>query len=250
MSRMLRGVAVPFVVVLMAVPARASNFTVNPLSISLSPSVRSGVVTVKNTSPDELRFQITAYAWDQDEHGAIKLSDTTHLIVFPQLLTLPPGAQRQIRIGTDEAATGGTELSFRVFFEELPGSKAAAPTTNGVAMRTKIGLPVFVRPQGDLSASILIHDLRAADGKIEVEVKNTGHAHTTVDAVHVSALDAAGKTIYSKEVAGWYVLPNRATIYEVDVTGPGCAAASFTASVVSNGKTITDKWSGTVPGCK
>src|SRR3954452_999965 len=223
MSRICLGV-VTALALMIAVPARASNFTVNPMSVSLSPSVRSGAVTIKNTSPDELRFQVTAYEWDQDDQGGITVRDTTGLIMFPQLLTLPPGAQRQIRIGTDAAPTTGAELSFRVFFEELPGSKAGAATANGVAMRTRVGLPVFVRPQNSLTAAIQIHDLRAAAGKIEVEVKNSGHAHTTVDSVHVNGLDASGKTIYSKEVAGWYLLPNRSTIYEVGITGPGCSA--------------------------
>ena len=251
MSRMLRGAAGHATALLfclsLAAPARAANFTVNPMQISLSPSVRSGVVTIKNTSNDELRFQVSAYEWDQDDHGGIKLSSTGSLIVFPQLLTLPPGAQRQIRIGTDTTATG-SEQSYRVFFEELPASKATVGS--GVQMRTRIGLPVFVRPQGALSAALQIHDLRAVDGKIAVEVKNTGKAHTTVDSVKVVGLDAAGKTIYTKDVAGWYVLPNRSTIYEVDVAGAGCSAASFSAIVVAGGKTITDKWSGTVPGCR
>src|SRR4051812_16041595 len=129
MPRICLGV-VTALALMIAVPARASNFTVNPMSVSLSPSVRSGAVTIKNTSPDELRFQVTAYEWDQDDHGGITLKDTTGLIVFPQLLTLPPGAQRQIRIGTDAAPTTGAELSFRVFFEELQARRPArrAPT--------------------------------------------------------------------------------------------------------------------------
>jgi fimbrial chaperone protein len=247
MSCLWRGTVTLLFVLSLAAPARAANFTVNPLQVSLSPSARSGLVTIKNTSNDELRFQISAFEWDQDDRGEIKLNSTTSLIVFPQLLTLPPGAQRQIRVGTDTIATG-SELSYRVFFEELPASKAA--TANGVQMRTRVGLPVFVRPAGALNAAIQIHDLRAVDSKIAVEVRNTGKAHTSVDSVKIVGLDASGKTIYTNDVAGWYVLANRSTTYEVPVTGAGCSAVSFSASVVDAGKTITDKWSGTVPGCK
>ena len=247
MSRIISVAAASLVLLSVAAPARAANFTINPMQVSLSPSARSGVVTVKNTSREELRFQVSAFEWDQDDRGTIKLSDTSSLIVFPKLLTLPPGGQRQIRIGTDVAAAGN-ELSFRVFFEELPSSTAAAG--NGVQMRTRIGLPVFVRPSGTLTAAIQIKDLRAEDGKIAVEVRNTGKAHSSIDTVRVVGLDAAGKTIYTREAAGWYVLANRSTIYDIDVTGAGCSAASFSASVVSSGKTVTDTWSGKVPGCR
>jgi len=230
-----------------ATTASAANFTVNPMQIALSPAVRSAVVTLHNTSKEELRFQISAFEWDQDDKGGMKLTPSTALIVFPQLLTLAPGAQRQVRVGTDSKATG-PELSFRIFFEELPVSTASPH--NGVTMRTKVGLPVFVRPAGTLSAAMQIHDLRAGDGKITMDVKNDGQAHGVVDNVHIVAADAAGKTVYTKDVPGWYVLAHRSTRYEVPVTGAGCSAASFTANVVTGGKTITDQWKGTVPGCK
>src|SRR5262245_57152598 len=177
-----------------AATASAANFTVNPMQVSLSPSVRSAVVTLHNTSKEELRFQISAFEWDQDNKGGMKLTPSTALIVFPQLLTLAPGAQKQVRVGTDAKATG-SELSFRIFFEELPASTAAA--SNGVTMRTKVGLPVFVRPAGSLAAAMQIHDLRAADGKISMDVKNEGQAHGVVDNVHIVAADASGKTVYT-----------------------------------------------------
>jgi fimbrial chaperone protein len=229
-----------------ASPARAANFTVNPMQLSLTPKVRSAVVTLKNTSTEELRFQISAFTWDQDDRGGIKLADTNSLIVFPQLLTLAPGAQRQVRVGTD-ARAADTELCFRLFFEELPAAKALS---NGVQMRTRIGLPVFVSPAGALTAAVQIQNVRAADGKLTMDVRNTGKAHIVVDALKIVGADASGKAVYTREVPGWYVLPNRSTTYDVDVKGPGCTATAFTATVVASGKTVTDRWSGSIPGCQ
>jgi fimbrial chaperone protein len=234
---------------LCAAPAAASNFTVNPMQVVLSPSARSAVVTIRNTSSDELRFQITAFAWDQDERGAMKLDadGARGLVVFPQLLTLPPGAEKQIRVGTDKAATDA-EISYRIFFEELPAS--TAKPGNGVQIRTRVGLPVFVRPAGALSAAVQITGFGAASSQLSLTVRNSGKAHVEVEKVRVTGTDASGKVIYTREAPGWYVLSNRSTAFDFPIAGAECQAQSFTAELVVGGKTIKDQFAGAVPGCR
>jgi fimbrial chaperone protein len=249
MSEHARTIAAALFGLTCATPARASNFTVNPMQIVLSPSVRSAVVTIHNTSADELRFQINAYAWDQDDRGIMKLDadGAKALVVFPQLLTLPAGAQKQIRIGTDTRAAD-TEISYRVFFEELPTSTARPG--NGVQVRTRLGLPVFVRPAGAVTAAVQIVGFRGEAGKIALQVRNSGKSHVALDKIVIHGTDSSGKTVYTHELPGWYVLANRSTSYDLPIKGAECTAASFVAELVIGTKTVKDQFTGQVPDCR
>ncbi len=59
------------VVALLLAPhaATASNFTVTPTEVNLSPSATSALVTVRNGGKLPLRFEITLVSWSEDEHG-------------------------------------------------------------------------------------------------------------------------------------------------------------------------------------
>ena len=124
--------------------ATAANFTVTPTEVNLSPSATSALVTVRNGGKVPLRFEITLVSWSEDEHGTMALNPSSDVTFFPKLVELPPGASRNIRIGINAGTARDVELSFRLFVEELPDQ--SAPAANAVALRTKVGIPVFVRP--------------------------------------------------------------------------------------------------------
>lgn len=135
-----------------------------------------------------------------------------------------------------------------MFFEELPGSTAKAGS--GVQIRTRLGLPVFVRPAGALTAAVQITGFHGAAGKLTLQVRNSGKSHVTLDKVVVKGTDSSGKVVYTHETPGWYVLANRATAYEFPVTGAECSAASFVAEVTIGAKTVSDRLAGQVPDCR
>ena len=54
--------------------------------------------------------QVSAFSWDQDIHGGIVLSPTRDVVFFPMMLTLAPGEQRRIRVGSTVPAV---EISAR-----------------------------------------------------------------------------------------------------------------------------------------
>ena len=51
----------------------------------------------------------------------IELAPTQDVVFFPALLTLKPGEERRIRVGST-AAPGSIEKTYRIFVEELPAS--------------------------------------------------------------------------------------------------------------------------------
>jgi fimbrial chaperone protein len=138
-------VPVAIVALLLAPQAAvASNFTVTPTEVNLSASATSALVTVRNRGKVPLRFEITLVSWSEDEHGQMTLNPSADVTFFPKLVELPAGASRNIRIGINAGTARDVERSFRLFVEELPDQ--SAPAANAVALRTKIGIPVFVRP--------------------------------------------------------------------------------------------------------
>jgi len=208
--------------VVLAAPlgAAASVFTVTPTEVNLSTSATSALVTLRNNSKTPLRFEITVFAWSEDERGKMILQPSSDVTFFPRLVELAAGASRNIRIGINAAVARDVERSFRLFVEELPDQSSAAG--NAVAIRTKLGIPVFVRPTKPTRTAV-IDGVSVAGGKVLTRVKNTGNLHINVERI---AVKGSGAAQFSKEGPGWYVLPGATRIFEVPMTAAECKSTS------------------------
>jgi fimbrial chaperone protein len=206
--------------------ASASNFTVTPTELDLSTSATSGLITLRNLSKLPLRFEVTLFSWAEDEHGKMTLNPSSDVTFFPKLVELAAGASRNIRVGINAGTARDVEQSFRLFVEELPDQ--SAPAANAVALRTKVGIPVFVRPAKP-SRSEVIDGVSVENGKVLVRVRNTGNLHISVDTVSVKGTGGAGAPTFTKEGPGWYVLPGATRIFEVPMTATECKATTSVA---------------------
>jgi fimbrial chaperone protein len=158
---------------------------------------------------------------------------------FPKLVELAGGASRNIRVGINAGLAGDVEKSFRLFIEELP-DQSAPPAANAVALRTKIGIPVFVRPAKP-SRTAVIDGVSVDNGKVLVRVRNTGNLHVSVDTISVTGTGAGGSaaSTFTKEGPGWYVLPGATRIFEVPMTAAECkATTSVAVEVTGHGKSL------------
>jgi fimbrial chaperone protein len=63
--------------------AHASTFDVSPITLTLSAKVPSGMLVVTNRGAEPLRFQVSAFAWDQKPNGEMVLKPTTDVVFFP-----------------------------------------------------------------------------------------------------------------------------------------------------------------------
>jgi len=226
------------VVALLLAPrgATASNFTVTPTEINLSTSATSALVTLRNVSKLPLRFEVTLVSWSEDEHGTMLLNPSADVTFFPKLVELPAGASRNVRIGINGGTARDIEQSFRLFVEELPDQ--SAPTTNAVALRTKIGIPVFVRPAKP-ARTAAIDGVSVENAKVLVRVRNTGNLHVSVDTIKVTGTGGSGAT-FTKEGAGWYVLPGAMRIFEIPMTATECKSTTHVAvEVIGHKRSLT-----------
>jgi fimbrial chaperone protein len=208
--------------------ATASNFTVTPTEINLSTSATSALITLRNGGKTPLRFEVTLVNWSEDEHGRMTLTPSTEVTFFPKLIELAGGASRNIRIGINAGFARDVEQSFRLFVEELPDQSAPAPSANAVALRTKIGVPVFVRPAKPSRAAV-IDGVSIENGKVLARVRNTGNLHLNVDTISVKGTGGSGAATFTKEGPGWYVLPGATRIFEVPMTPTECKSTTSVA---------------------
>ena len=206
--------------------ASASNFTVTPTEVNLSGSATSALVTLRNGGKTPLRFEVTLVSWSEDEHGKMTLNASSDVTFFPKLVELPGGASRNIRIGIKAGLARDVEQSFRLFIEELPDQ--SAPAANAVALRTKMGIPVFVRPVKPDRTAVL-ESVSVESGKVLTRVRNTGNLHISVDTIAIKGTGASNAPTFSKQGPGWYVLPGATRIFEVPLTAAECGSTTAVA---------------------
>jgi fimbrial chaperone protein len=231
---------IPAVVVVLLLASHlviASNFTVTPTEIDLSASATSALVTLRNGSKSPLRFEVTLFSWSEDEHGKMALTPSSDVTFFPKLVELAGGASRNIRVGINAGTARDVEQTFRLFIEELPDQSAPA-AANAVALRTKIGIPVFVRPAKP-SRSAVVDGVSVEQGKVLVRVRNTGNLHVSVDTISVKGTSGSAAPTFTKEGPGWYVLPGATRIFEVPMTPTECkSTTSVAVEVFGHGKSL------------
>ena len=237
-----RGTIVSVVFVGLAALGAASHlmasaaFTVNPMMIRLTARSTSQLLTISNQARQPIRFEVKAFKWDHDESDAMQLEPAADVVFFPNVVTIPAGGQQRVRVGTT-AAAGDTERSYRIFVEELPGAPVAGAAAQ-VAMRTRIGIPVFlaaVKPE----ARAELQGLAVQDGQLAVRLRNAGNTHLVVDHVELRGLGDASQVAFVRTIPGWYVLPGRARRFETALTPDECRAAkTITAQAVTDGGTV------------
>lgn len=200
---------------------RAAEVQVNPVVVDLSPAARSVIVAVRNQGTAPVRFELQARGWAQSPAGEMLLESTADLAVYPPVLTLGPGEERNVRIGTT-TAFGPLEKTYRVFLQEL----AAPEKPEGAAqvrVLSRIGLPVFLAPVRPSERAVLTA-ISARGGKVAFRLVNEGTVHVRPTAVKLVGRGVDGKPVLERELPAWYVLAGGMREYEVEIPPGGCAA--------------------------
>jgi len=197
-----------------------SSFTVDPLLISLSAQNPSAVLSITNPTDRPMRFEIKGFKWDQPgTAGAMQLTPSSDIVIFPPLITIKPRMTQRIRLGTT-AAFGPLEKNYRIMIEELPGDGAPAARTQ-VMIRTRVGLPVFLQSTTPTS-SATIDQVRVANRTVTINFTNTGSTHVLLDEVVVRGMTAADEMIFEGSLQGWYVLAGKSRSWEYPLKPAQC----------------------------
>jgi len=228
----MRPIVLSIAAVLAATPGMASTFRVSPMQLDLSARTASTLLTINNDTKREIRFEVTAMKWEQDERGEMHLTPAgDHITFFPRLFSLAGGANRTIRVGTNAGSFGPTEGTYRIFVEELPDA-SAPPEKGTVAIRTKLGIPVFLRP-AQQTATAEIEGVSFEGGKLVTRVRNTGNVHMIVDTVKMQGTASGGDVKFDRSLNGWYVLAGGTRVFEQPIKASECAGAQNIAVTVA-----------------
>jgi fimbrial chaperone protein len=206
--------------------AQAQNsFSVDPLLIELSGQANSAVLTITNPSAREIRFEIKAFAWDQaPPDGVMQLTPTEEVVIFPPLIAVKPRMTQRIRVGTT-ASAGAVEKSYRIMIEELPAGDTP-PLANQVAIRTRVGIPVFVAPVKAARSGNLV-SATIKNRTVSVTLQNTGTVHTMIDEVVIRGMVAPDEQAFEQSIQGWYVLAGKSRSWTYTLRPTQCGASKF-----------------------
>lgn len=126
-----------------AQPVTAASLRISPIGIDMAASERAASMTLVNTGTDPVNLQLRVFKWTQ-VRGEEVLEPATDMLISPPAATIPAGASYTVRVARQSVVPVQSELSYRVFIDELP--KPVDPHTlgQGVAMVLRTSLPVFV----------------------------------------------------------------------------------------------------------
>ena len=217
----------------------ANSFQVSPIRINLAPNESSTLITVRNESKEQLRLQVSVSAWDENKSGEMVLIPSDEIIFYPTLLTLNPGNQRNVRVGTKNAVVE-KEKSYRIFIEELPAQLKMA--ASGVRLLTRMSVPIFIRP-AKAEARPRIEQMALRSPEFSFELKNSGNAHFQPRQILVKGVGADGETILERKIPGWYVLAGGSRHYHVDIPRGDCAKINdFSVELDFEGNSVKERF--------
>ena len=206
--------------------AIAAEFQVQPTTMDLDSHTKSGVFSVINNGSDKIDFQVSVQEWNQDEKGKDVYLDTKEIVFFPKVMAVEANSQRAIRIGL-KTPPSPKEKTYRIFVTEIPVPKKTpdvkieGKVNAGLTIAFRFSMPIFVKPLKP-QESYVLDKIEMSKGAVKAIVKNTGNVHVKLRAVKFSGKAADGKELFSKEVAGWYILNGLSFSYEAVVPKDIC----------------------------
>lgn len=214
---------------------QAAAVAIEPVRVQLSETVRSQSLHLHNNGSATVRFQVTAFGWQQSPSGEMQLTPTTDLVFFPSLLELKPGESRRIRVTTTLSA-GAVERSYRLFVEELPPIEPNK--TGAVTVLTRLGLPVFIQPATPAPKVQLA--LRFERDRMIVTLSNGGNSFFLGHSVRVVGRSKAGTVTLEETLPAWYVLTGGSRVFEIPYSAAACEQLdNVTVTADTDHETVT-----------
>lgn len=190
----------------------AGSFEVNPIRIDLSGNARSAVLSVKNGGDQPVVVQTRIMSWTQ-ENGQDVVAPTKDILVTPPIVTIAPGGEQILRLGMRRAPDTTSELSYRLFLQEVPPPPRA--DFQGLQVSLRMSLPVFVRPlKGLVKASLRWNlELQGDDG-LRLRLDNQGTGHIQIS--EIALFKPGNDEVVASQALLVYVLPGQSHTWELN----------------------------------
>jgi fimbrial chaperone protein len=220
-----RGVAIAFAALAFAgggSDARAEGFQLSPVRLSLTAKEHVASIAVLNPADVPLRIEVRSARLTQNAEGRAALVPSDDLLVFPQLVTIPAHAVRNVRVAATLPA-GEREGAYEVVVTEINAFAAPAARRTAIALQMQADIPVFVAPQAE-RRSAAIADASVRNRTLAFSVRSDGSVHVVTKDVRVTGEGTGGKPVFAAGLEGGLLLAGGAREYRVALTRAQCGA--------------------------
>lgn len=198
--------------------ASAASLSLVPTRLMLTAEQPIGAVSVRNDGSEAAVVQVSVAQWSQT-NGADTYAATTDILATPPIFTVPPGETQLVRVGLRRTVDARSELSYRVFLQEV----SPAPTSDfrGLHVALRFSVPVFVAPAKAGRASALTTSLQwharveSPKGQLTVTARNEGAAHVQIRDFMLAPDGNPAASI--RHSASKYLLPGQSGEWTVDL---------------------------------
>lgn len=192
--------------------AHGATLQISPVTVDLPSDENASGITLRNEGDRPLYGQVRVFRWDQS-NGNDTLTPTQELVASPPLIQIAAQADQLVRLVRATPAPIAVEQSYRILIDELPPPDTTP--TNGVTIRLRYSVPVFVEPAGAAERPNLSWHL-ARDGHGWVlRVDNSGAKRAQIAAVQL--VNGAGKVYEINKGLLGYALAGRARQWPVSL---------------------------------
>jgi fimbrial chaperone protein len=169
------------------------------------------------------------FRWTQTE-GEDVLTPTQDIVASPPLIEIPPHAEQLVRLVRPNAANPAGEQSYRLLIDELP--EPDARNNDGVVIRLRYSVPVFVEPPNTQGMPALAWTLEHSPQGWQLNVVNDGVRRAQISAVQL--VDREGKTyVLNKGLLG-YALAGKTRRWQVSVPADAALGNEVTVRAAVN----------------
>lgn len=200
---------------------RAAGLAISPMHVDLTAAEHAGSIALTNQNDAPLRLEIAGFHWSQRADGGAVLVPTENLIVFPQLLTIPPHEGRNIRLALT-APSAEREDAYQISITELPAFTSPASRGVGLTFRMRANLTVFLAPKVERSAGA-ITDAAVRAGALTFALANSGTVHFVTKDVRVVGIGSDLREVFSQTLGGGDVLSDGKRVYHAALPRKNCA---------------------------
>ncbi|XRD86198.1 molecular chaperone [Dyella acidisoli] len=191
---------------------QASSLQISPVMIELRHGEGAVTITLQNLGDRSLYGQVRVFHWDQasDQDNLLTTQD---LVASPPLIEIPAHGEQFVRLVRSDTGNSSEEQSYRLLIDELSAADNAGE--NGVMIRLRYSVPVFVEPDGMTGAPALTWHARHDAGGWWLRVTNTGRRRARISMVQFVTAD--GKTYMVDKGLLGYALAGRSMQWRVNL---------------------------------
>ncbi|CUI48478.1 Gram-negative pili assembly chaperone%2C N-terminal domain [Achromobacter kerstersii] len=210
----------------------AAALQISPVLVDIAPQQAASGIMLRNPGTTPVYGQVRIYRWEQ-ANGDDVLTPTEEVQASPPIIQVPPGGEQLVRLVRASKELAPLERGYRLVIDEIPDP--ATPGINGVVLRLRYSVPVFVAGATPSPEPELAWNATRAGGDWVLRLANTGTRYAQVAALQV--LNSAGKPVAGIEGLVGYALAQREREWRIpakqNASGPVRIKALINGDVVT-----------------